>query len=241
MDLKRPPMSSDNRPYIAPNMFPLGYMTQFSGVADDIDNGVEAAGLFIALSSSVVEEKSMEAQFLSAFYLAGGAAAWKGAVFGDWVKFELVAPLTAGTPHEGAGAYDKFAVGSGMYMYIPNATQEGDWDLDLSEKLNPNVDFTKVVPVPSSDNTGFFDWDMETGVVSLNVSQQGRYNLFDFAVPLHTFVQKVALIGDSHQLFTVPAIKPYLCLPHWRVKLVLNNSTEKTLDLGAFLYRGVKK
>jgi len=241
VDLKRPPMSSDNRPYTAPNMFPMGYLTEFTGVGDDVTNGVIGGGALLALSSTIVEEKDLSFQFIRRFYLAGGAATWKGAVLGDWVRFGLHAPATVGTSNPGAGAYVKVEVApsSGMHVYVPHPTAQGNWDLNLTEKLNSKVGFTKVVPVPASNQDGFFDWDMNTGDVALNVLQKGRYNLFDFDVPMHTFVQKVSIIGESSQLFTVPAVKPYLCLPHWHIKLTINNSTAKILDLGAMIYRGV--
>lgn len=239
MDFREAPISSDNRPYFAPNMFPLGYLTEFTGTSDDVANGVKADGDLLTLSSTVVETKTLDMQFIAKYYLAGGAASWKGAVLGDWVKFELHAPATVGTSNEGAGVYDKYALGGGANMFIPNATQTGDWDLNLTEKLNANVDFTKVVPVPASAQNGFFDWDVDTGLVTLNAGQKGRYNIFDFDVGMHAFVQKVPLVGESSQLYTVPAVKPYLCLPHWRIRLAIYNSTAKTLELAAFIYRGV--
>jgi len=239
VDLRRAPVGSDNRPFFAPNIFPSGYLTQFVGVSDDVAAGVVGGGELITLTTDAVEVATVEIQFIHKFYLAGGAAVWDGAVLGDWVRFTLHAVGTAGTSNEGAGVYDKYPLGGGANMYIPNATQTGDWDLDLAEKLNANVDFTKVVPVPATGNTGFFDWDMDTGIVTLNVGQTGRYNLFDFEVTLHSFVNKVPLIGRSAQLFTVPAIKPYLCLPQWHVCLSINNSTEKTLELGVMIYRGI--
>lgn len=238
------PSSEDNRPYVAPNLFPAGYLTQYVGVADDVENGVVGGGNLLVLQSSQVEEVTLVVQFITKWYLAGGAASWKGAVAGDWVKFHLKAPATAGESNPGAGVFDKYQVAPGLNMFIPNATQQGDWDLDLEETLNANVPFTKVVPVPASkdtngDYTGFFDWDPDTGVVMLNASQKGRYNLFDQVIPLHPFVQKVPLLGDSVESFTVPAIKPYLVLPHWQVILTLYNSTTKSLDLGAMVYRGI--
>jgi len=239
VDLRRAPVGEDNRPYYAPNMFPSGHLTQFTGIYDDVENGVESGGDLIGISSSETEEASQTIRFIRQFYLGGGAAVWKGAVFGDWVSLALFGPATAGTSNEGAGVYDKYPIGAGMNMYIPNATQTGDWDLNLSEKLNENVSFTKVVPIPATAQDGFFNYDKSTGVVTLNPTQTGKYNLFDFKVPLHVFVNKVVLVGDSVELFTVPAIKPYLCLPHWEIKLTVYNSTAKSLELGATLYRGV--
>ena len=232
--------TSDNRMYSAPNLFPIGYLTQFVGVADDVTNGVEGEGNLLTLSSEEVETAELDFQFIKKFYLAGGSASWKGAVVGDWIKFELHAPATPGISNEGAGAYDKYPIGGGINLFIPNATTEGDWDLNLTEKLNSNVDFTKVVPVPAAGgNTGFFDWDQDTGAVTLNTEQKGRYNLFDSIMPMHEFVKKVPLLGDSVEPFTVPAVKPYLCLPHWHIKLSAYNSTVKRLDVAAFIYRGV--
>lgn len=239
VDLKRGPTASDNRPYFAQNMFPPGHFAQFVGKGDDITNGIEESGNLFALSSSSVETASVDIRFLEKYYLIGGAASWGGAVAGDWVDMRLKGPATSGTSNPGGGVYDKYALGGGANMFIPNATQTGDWDLNLSEKYNENVDFTKVVPIPAASKNGFFNFDSDTGVVSLNTAQTGSYNLFDFEVTLHAFVRKVPLVGVSQLGFTVPSVKPYLIIPQWKMVLSLNNSTSKDLELSAMFYRGI--
>ena len=231
------PKTDDDRPYYAPNLFPLGALTDFRGVADDVTNGVERAGSLFTLTTSSAEDVNLEFQFIKYGYIAGGHIQYKGAVLGDYVSYAIHSPATVGTENTGAGAYDKYQVGAGAYMYIPNATTTGDWDLNLTEKLNANVDFTKVAPVPAPAGDGFFDWNEVTEAVTLNALQKGKYNLFDFDVTLGRFVNNVPLLGDDHFPLTVPAVKPVKLLPHWHHKVTLHNSTAKQLDMAWIVYR----
>jgi hypothetical protein len=114
----------------------------------------------------------------------------------------------------------------------------GGWNLDLAEKENAHVAFTKVRPVPAPGNAGFFDWNSETGAVTVNAEQKGGYQLIDGDIVINEFVTKVALIGDDHFPLTVPAVRPVRILPHWKFVVTLHNSTLKTLQLAAMLYRG---
>jgi hypothetical protein len=229
------PKADDGKIFVAPNIFPLGVLTNFCGVADDIENGISGGGDLLLLSSSSAGETVKYFRYIEWSYLAGGNVLFTGADFGDWVSFMVYCPPTDGVSNPGKGMFMKYPVKAGINMFIPTAG-DGDWDLDLTEKENQNVRFMKVKPVPAM-GTGFFDWDENTEAVTLNANGAGAFNLFDAALPLSEFVSKMPLIGDGNVSLTVPAVKPIRILPHWAYKVTLHNSSNKYLKLAAMFYR----
>jgi hypothetical protein len=230
------PRAADGKLYVSPDMWPLGTLTNFSGAADDVANGVEGAD-FLGLESTQIEDKTKTLQFIVPSYLAGGHVQYKGAVLGDHVSFKTLVPGTVGTDvGVGQGSYAKSAIGGGINVFVPYPG--GGWDLNLTEKENANVVFTKVRPVPSPGSEGFFDWNPMTGVVTVNAAQKGGFNLLDADIVINELVTKVGIIGDDHFPLTVPAVRPVRLLPQWKFVVTLHNSTAKTLQLGAMLYRG---
>jgi hypothetical protein len=229
------PKTVDGKIYVAPNIFPLGVLTNFCGVADDLENGIVGSGELLNLCSSSIGDTIKYFRYIEWIYLAGGHLMFTGADIGDWCSFLVYVPPTEGVSNQGNGMFNKYPVGSGINMYIP-AAGNGDWDLNLTEKENSNVRFTKVKPIPAI-NTGFFDWDENTEEVFLNANGTGAYNLFDSYIPLSEFFSKVPLLGNDSISLIVPAIKPIRILPHWVFKVTLHNSANKYLKFAALLYR----
>lgn len=216
------PRAEDGKQYYTPDLFPLGNFAVHVGCGDDVANGVRGAGPLCVLSRNTEGSSSLEYQFIDVTLLAGGSLYRVAGEIGDYVDFSVIAPATVGAANAGAGAYDKYAVGGGLNMFIPNATTEGDWDLNLTESLNANVAFTKVVPVPAG-GTGFFDYDVATNTCSLNPLQEGEYNLFDAALDLTWHVRKAPLLGEGKMCSTVAAVKPAKVLPHWKFKTTITH------------------
>lgn len=231
------PVAEDGRVFYAPNIFPVGVLTDFRGCNDDLENGIPCGGDLFTLEATIEGTVTKSIQFMQAGYLAGGYVFFSEAEIGDHISFDLTAPATAGTSNPGAGAYSKVEVGPGLHIYAPGG---GDWDLDLSEKFNANVKFFKVVPVPASAKDGFFDWNPDTEIVTVNTKQKGGYNLFDFPLMLGKFVNKAPLLGSDHFPLTVPAVKPIRILAQWQMTVRLYNSAAKTLQAAWTLYRGTK-
>jgi len=230
------PRAADGKLYVSPDMWPLGILTNFTGAADDVANGVEGTD-FLGIESTVQEDKTKTLQFIVPSYLAGGHIQYKGAVLGDHISFQTVVPGTVGTDvGAGQGSYAKSPIGGGLNVFVPYPG--GGWDLNLTEKENANVAFTKVRPVPSPGSEGFFDWNPTTGAVTVNAAQTGGFNLIDGDLLINELVCKVGIIGDDHFPLTVPAVRPVRLLPHWRFVMTLHNSTAKTLQVAAMLYRG---
>lgn len=233
---QKTPQAADGKLYVSPDMWPLGTLTNFTGAADDVANGVEGAD-FLGLESTQVEDKTKTLQFIVPSYLAGGHIQYKGGVLGDHISFKTLVPGTVGTDvGAGQGSYAKAPIGGGINVFVPYPG--GGWDLNLTEKENANVAFTKVRPVPAPGSDGFFDWNPATGVVTVNAVQKGGFNLLDADIVINELVTKVGVIGDDHFPLTVPAVRPVRLLPQWKFVVTLHNSTAKTLQLAAMLYRG---
>jgi len=246
MDLRQKPQTSDGKPIFLANMFPGNVLSNHPGTADDITNGVRFGGDLFLLSQGSQGDTYREFQFLEWVYIAGGGIQWLNAEPGDWIDYRIYAPASPATSAPGSGSYMKYEVIPGINMFIPQPS--GGWGLNLVEKLNANVNITKVTPVPAVDEdsgnpNGFFDWDPDTGAVTLNVEQKGYYNLFDSPMPLSRYVPRYAMLTPSFgpaNLFTVPAVKPKKILPHWthRVTIHRENSSANTLYVAWGLYVG---
>lgn len=218
------PKTTDGKQIVLMNLFPGHVLTNFVGCGDDIANNVRFGGPLFKLTKSSAGATTLAWQYKEWIYLAGGRCYYENAVFGDYVDCRILAPATAGTAASGTGAYNKYQVAAGLNMFVPAPAVDGDWDLNLTEKLNANVDFTKVVPVPSSDETGFFDWDPETEAVTFNAMQTGKYNLFDQQITIANFVRKAPVVGDRDLQMVVPAVKPKRILAHWKTEVSITNA-----------------
>ena len=217
-------LAEDGKQYVSPDLFPTGYFLVYSGSGDDITNGVKWAGPRFKSSTSEAGTDTVEWQYMEHTLLAGGSVYRMDGGIDDYIDMEINAPATAGSSNPGAGAYDKYAVGGGINIFVPNATNEGDWDINLTETLNANVAFTKAVPVPASGgNTGWFDYNEDTNVLTFNALHKGGYNLFDAVIPLSHHVSKAPLLGEGKACTAIAAVKPVLALPHWTFKVVVTH------------------
>lgn len=229
------PKADDGKLFVAPNIFPLGSLTNFCGVADDVAQGLVGQGDLLTIASVSQGDTEKIIQFIEQSFLAGGFIQYDGGIIGDWVSFAVVVPGTVGTSNPGAGMWNKVPIGGGINVFVP-AAGNGNWDLNLSEKENANVSFSKVRPVPAPSG-GFIDWNEDTEAITLNASQKGGFNLFDADMTINEFITKVPLLGSGQFVMTVPAVKPIKMLAHWKYKITLHNSTEKSLKIAAMMYR----
>ena len=231
------PTTTDGKQIVLNNLFPGDVLTNYAGRSDDIDNNVRFGGDIFQLSRDSEGSVSREWQFTEWVYLAGGRCYYENAVYGDTIGFQILAPATAGTSNPGAGAYNKVEVATGLNLYVPAPSVDGGWDLNLSEKLNENVNFTKVVPVPSVTETGFFEWDPDTEAVALVPEQTGRFNLFDQQITIANFVVNAPMMGNRDLQLVVPAVKPKRILSHWKSKVTANHSAgSHVLNLAWYIY-----
>lgn len=181
-----PSRTSEGLEYFAINRIPAGYTQYHAGIADDITNGNFGGGVPLVLDAS---NTTRYFQLLNHWFVIGGRAFWEGGKVDDYIEAEMVAPATTGLTQQ-TGDFDKYALGGGLNMIIPVPEDQGSWDMDLTAKLNANVDILKATPVPSPGNQGWFNYDADTNVITPCGSQSGGYNLFDFDVVLHKFCRR---------------------------------------------------
>ena len=232
------PRTSDGKRIFLPNLFPGNVLVTYPGAGDDLTTGAIATGPTFGIQSTAIEDKSVSWQFKDWVYVAGGEMTYSGAQVGDYIEYKLYAPPTVGTSVAGTGAFDKVEVipGSGLNIYVPNPTNTGSWDIDLTETYSSAVSFTKAVPVPNSTTTGFFDYDTSTNALTVNATQSGAYDLFDFQIDLHSLANKIPMLGSHRVNLTVPAIKPKKALAQWVHKVTLHHTSTTPLDVVWFVY-----
>lgn len=211
-----PARTSDGRMIVLPSTIRDDQEVQYTGCGDDLDNGIRMAGADFKMHYDAAGDYDVTFRFIEWVDILGGVCQFSGANYGDYMHYAVSAPATVGEENEGAGGYIKYPVGDGMNIYIPHPTAEGDWDLDLEETINENVSVTKVVPIPDATKQGFFDWDSNTGLVTINETMAGGYNLFDFAIPLGRMINKCWILGTGEENYLVPAsYSAKRILPHW--------------------------
>ncbi len=108
------PKTEDGKVFVAPNIFPLGVLTNYSGVSDDIENGIRGGGELLLISSASVGDTSKYFRYLDWNFLAGGNVIYTGADFGDWCSFLISAPKTEGISNPGHGMFNKYPVREGL-------------------------------------------------------------------------------------------------------------------------------
>ena len=237
IDLNKVPRNSDNKPFMVPVIHHDHDKFIHAGSSDDIANGVRWDGPLFELSRTDAGDALQTFQFLEWVRIAGAHVTCTGNAVGDHVHGKVFAPSSApaASSNPGAGAYDKYNLGTGMNVFIPNGTQTGDWDLDLSSRLNANCNITKVCPVTAEDGDGWFDYDSDTGDVTLNTTQTGWYNLFDFDVPLLRIIPKAPLPFSGFWNLAPANVRPMLLLPHWKLEVTLTRATSGTVSVNWIL------
>ena len=236
VNLWKPPTLSDGRQIITTTAFGNELDVYFCSRGDDVTNGLKLRGEHFVCTKTDSGDASFEWQYITSVHINGGMVTYRNASVVDkdncdYVRYQIYAPATVGTSNPGSGGYNKVDMGGGAHMYTRNATNEGDWDLNLTEKLNANVDFTKVTPIPAN-GAGDFDYNPDTEAVTLNSSGTGNSYLFDFNYVLTEIVNDEKMDGDGVVPFTVPATYIAKKLhPHWKHKVLIHRHTTGTLKV----------
>lgn len=210
-------------PELLSNMWPDGIHPSWSTDTDDVANNKRWGGGLVGVKTNnagnVHANNNYEWQYIEHIYVGGGMLHAMDGMYGDWCRYEIVAPLTAGTVNGGGtGDYDKAAHSLGGQMFVPN-TGAGGWDLDLVEKLNANVAFTKVVPVPNPANLGHFDWNHDTEAVTQNANGKGAFDIVDTETIIHRYLADVGIMGSHLHPLSMPNIRPAIALAHWKHRM----------------------
>lgn len=214
----------DGAPVVAANTWPLEQSVVRCGEGDDVANGVVGGGVEYHMQNATGDsEVTSDSQFMHPIRLGGGNIRWENCEYLDYASMKVCAPATVGTENVGSGEYAKLDLGGGASLYVAPGTPgagANDWDIDLTEKLNGNVNFTKAVPVPAVLGNGFFT--TTDGTALAYTPGTGTHNLFDFTLDLNMFVRKMWLIGSGRESLTVGDNIPAVVLPQWHSVVTLH-------------------
>lgn len=178
------PRTEDDRFIYTINRIPLGHTIYPTGRADHIGNGTYGNGTKLKLDSNTT---TVDLQLLGNWYVIGGRVIWESASLEDEVSATLIAPATTGATNV-TGDFNKVEVvaNSGLHLFMPVSAGTGSWSMDLTSKKT-NTQILKCTPVPVPGNTGFFDYNSSTNVLTPNYTMTGGYNLYDFDANLAKF------------------------------------------------------
>lgn len=229
------PQTTDNRKIVAINRIPAGYTVYPTGQADSLTTGFRGGDEM----KFDADNKVKRMQLLGHWYGIGGRVFWQGADLDDSMSAYLKAPATVGT--NVAGDYDKYDIGGGANMYIPASPGAGAWDLDLTS-VHTGTDVLKCVPVPSTGNTGYFNYDSITNVLTGLSTATGGYNLFDFEATLFCFAHKVwgKKTDGMESSIEIPDVVGKLLFNSWVVEFTLTTTKLSGICVGVSMISAVK-
>jgi len=142
---------------------------------------------------------------------ARGGLAWLLTDF-DRRDYAIVDVYAPASPVSAGGTQNcnLTSIGPSMNMIVPVAPGSGSHEVDLAAKVG-NSNVTVVTPVTAYNNDGYFNYDMDSGEVTIAPSGDGGYNLFDFQLNLTRYLNKVRIRAEDY----FPADKARTLLPQW--------------------------
>lgn len=229
-------MTTDGRSIIAVNRIPAGFTIYPTGKADALQaNGYRAGDSLIFDANNKVRRFRMN----SHWYGIGGRVIWQGSDLDDYISGKLVAPATVGT--NTAGDFDKVALGGGLNVFVPATPGQGAWTLDIAEKFT-GTQVLKCTPVPKAGNTGFFDYDSDANTLSVNYTQTGGYNLYDFDATL--FQMGSHCWGRNQEgaesSLEIPGVVGKLLYNSWAIDFTLTTEKTSGIKVGLVMITSVK-
>lgn len=215
--------TSDGRPIIQINGYGPGKILYITGVDDD--------GHYFRIESSDIEDKVQEAHFTSDLMLAGGFIKWTGGGFEDTVDFEVWALATE--------VEDPGSIGQDGNC-VTSPTPYG-FDIIVPYPSGPKwVDYTKAVPVPTSDGDGYWDLDSSDHVIP-NAAKKGDYNLFNADLRLAEHINEFPIWDSGAVKLYDSNIKPSNLLHQWTLRVTVHNRTGSSIKAVFILLTGKNK
>ena len=205
-----------NRLQSMDNRVPNGFSVYVTGRGDDIANGIYSAGTRLRFNMSTTEH---EFQMLDHYYAIAANAHWgMSCTIDNYFNALLFAPATTHGVNQ-AGDFIKYNIGTGN-IFVPITPGAGNWDLDLTAK-HPNTNILKCAMVPVPGNTGWFDYDATTNVITPNYTMTGGYHIMDYDVPLHRFGESIWGIENGITGVDVTGLVGKLLYNFWKIRINL--------------------
>lgn len=226
------PMTESKTPISLPNNIPPGYLAYITGAFDNPTTGTLGNGDQMVVEQTDEGEATLTGRFIEHFYVINGSYHDDNADIRDWVSMHLYADASSPTAAPGGdGNADKVSVGPSMNIIIPNATDEGDWDVD-GKTLEAGEINKDLVPLPAYDAdgnpNGYWDWDPTAETSITPAAGDGGYNLYDFpAGIIGRQANRLPLKGGCENCVP-PNVKGKKILPHWTIVFTLHRHVAGT-------------
>lgn len=224
-------------PLVSINRIPPGYTIYPTGKADALQASGYRAGVPLTFDAA---NKTRRFRLNGHWFGIGGRLIWQGADLADYMKAFLKAPATVHGVNS-AGDFNKYNLGGPYNVYIPAAPGAGAWSLDLVA-VHTGTSVLKCVPVPASGNNGWFDYDSLTNVVTVNATQTGGYNLYDFDVTLFCFADGIwgRKQDGAESSLEIPDVVGKLLFSTWVIDFELVTVKTETIGVGLVMITAVK-
>lgn len=230
-------VTEDRRIVGVTNRIPAGHTIYLTGKADGITStpGYRNGDSLIFDANNKVKRF----QLMGHWYGIGSRLIWEGADLEDYMSASLIAPATVGT--NTTGDFNKVALGGGANVYVPAAPGTGAWTLDLTEK-HTSTQVLKCTPVPKAGNTGFFDYNSSTNVLTVNYTQTGGYNLYDFSATLLKFASHCwgRKQDGCESALEIQGIIAKLLFNSWVIDFTLTTAKTSGIKVGLIMTTAVK-
>jgi len=231
-----PAMSTDGKQIVIPFPATEGWRTWFTGAGDDMSPTPPASGrgtgTKIKISfTGTAEIKTTEFQFSEPVELHDGELFYSPvANFTHDDRFEFGARMPASAPTANTndpkdGNCNLYDVG-GYNLLLP-AAGNGTHDIALT-------DFTKAIPVPSNDSTGYWDVDQSSGAITASATP-GAANWHLMDIQIKSYFLRNMPMGNPLGVFEVDVYKAEYLHPAWFSFLSVDKQDTQTGDVSAWI------
>jgi hypothetical protein len=216
------PEEIDGKLLVTPTPSPgKGWKTYYTSAGDHVTNG-RGKGDELSLDMAGGGDTLVaDITFNEPTFMHDGQITWNPAEFShtDSFSVSLIMPATPLTSTPGTGNCNLAPVGAGINIIVP-AAGDGSHTLDLAT----------AVPIPSTAQTGYFDADMTTGVLSFSSTPgNAKFNLFDFQI--QTFFIPKIVMGNPRGVFDVDAYQSEWVSHHWSIRMECTKNSAGTANV----------
>lgn len=231
----------DGKSIIVINPSTEGWLTWFTGAGDDLTAiapatgrgtgqpfHIEVLGTAIQAGGAAGATVVKEFDFLEPIELHDGQIVWNPvANWGPADTFSIGAKIPANVVVANAtnqGNCNKVAIGGGANIIVP-AMGDGAYDIDL----------TTATPTPSSDATGYWDVEYDTGAVSPSATPgSANWILVDF--PVLSWLLRNIMTAHSLGVFDIDAYKTEYLHHNWKLVWSVTKKSPGDGTISAWLF-----
>lgn len=195
-----------------------GWNTSYTSAGDDLVNKLRGKGDVLKVTLAAPGNDSQDIQFLEPVWLHDGELSWDPSSFdhSDTFEVSVIIPGNTATPNgsnTGNCNLVEIIPSSNLFIIIP-AAGDGSHDVDLDISA----------PAQSQSDTGYFDVDTSTGVITPSASPgSAAFNLYTFQI--EPFFCPQVMMGNPLGVFEVDAYQSKWISERTKIRLKVNKAS----------------